>query len=499
MATIGWIKVGAAVDTSQFAAGMTQMAAMTTKFQTGMKITEKAFLATAGLIGSAVDKIALSITNGIAFLGKWSVALFGLATGALLAWTRHTVGGIAEQSKLASRLGMTTESFQKLSYAARLSGIDQEQLTGSLEKMEERLAEVATEGAGPAANALKMMGLDARKLAMMNPADAFLTMTAAIEKLPNAMQRVQVAKEIFGKSGQGMVNLVLQGTDALKAMGVQASASGVALGALDNAKVKEANIAFIQIGAAIEGIGNKIAVGMAPYITAAADQFMKFQNTGTGMGSAITQAIDWISIAIGKMGDAWQDMKLVFLSAQISITEGLISMIKNFPGFAEGMTKVTNALAGTQNSVEDFKRTWLEDLGRMKEAQEKTFGKEGAKTPFSETVRKIKDDIEKAAGERAKFNVDKSNAASGGPAGELTPRLATTSFASASESGTAAAYSARVGAQARLFDSKQNLIAENTGKTAAATERIAIAVESQKMRAGGPVDGIQYREQASGR
>ncbi len=265
----------------------------------------------------------------------------------------------------------------------------------------------------------------------------------------------------------------------------------------DNAKLDEADAAFTKIGQAIGGVANQIAVVLAPYITAASDQFIAFATSGVNMGSRITQAVDWITKAVGALGDAWQEMQLKFMESQIKVSSGVTWMIKNLPGFGHGVgVLLGSGEAKSENSK--FVETWLRDLEVMKTAQEKAFGKEGSKPVFSETLRKFKDDLDKAAGERATFNAKKQGL--GGQAGQsIKPALVKTGFAGAQQAGSSAAYSSILQARARITDSRQDIIAKSSTKTAENTGKMAahLAILAGARTQG--VDGAQFREQVSGR
>ncbi len=458
------------MDTSLFAKGMSQMTSLTQKFESTM-----------GHLKGVLAGVGVS-----------------LGVGALGAWVTGATRAAAASQDTASRIGMTTEAFQKLSYAAKISGVDQETLASSLEKMQERLAEVAIEGSGPAANALKRFGINARDLTAMSPEQAFTTLVGVLEKIPSSFERISVAKSIFGKSGTGMINLAMEGTAALKGMGDEASKLGVALSAVDNAKLAETDDALDRIWMSIQGVANSIAVQLSPYITLVSDQFITWMKSGTTTGSFIAQSIDWIATAIGGVADVLQVVQIGFYSLRSLFDEIVSLMLQGIDKLIQGFGFFYEKITGTHLELTTFFKDWSElmagasknDIGKAMDLM----GKQWAHN----TVRELKNEIELGAQKRAEAGAAKQ-AAFTAPGSPVTAKVATTSFAAAAESGTAAAYSARVGAQARLFDSKQTSIVENTGKTAAATERIAIAVESQKMRAGGPVDGIQYREAVSGR
>ncbi len=440
-----------------------------------------------------------------------------LGAGALAAWVATAIRGGAAAQDTATRVGMTSEAFQKLGYAAKISGVDQEQLAGSLEKMQERLAEVAIEGGGPAADALKRFGLNARDLTTMGTEQAFMKIVGVLEQIPNSMERMKVAKDIFGRSGSGMVNLAMEGTASLKALGAEASAVGYALSSIDNAKLAETDDAFDKIGMSITGISNSIAVELSPYITAVSDQFISWMKTGTTTGSYVAQAVDLVTTAIGFAADGVQVLKTAFFDWQSTVldvlskvTDGIGKVMANLE--AIGTSKVTQLLAPAVSTAwESFgaeQKKALTESSTFFKGWSEELAKESAKSaeksaaawnkPWAHVgVQSLVDKLKLGSQERATFAADKI-AKSVAPGAQVTPKAPTMGFAAAAESGTAAAYSARLGAQARLFDSQQNIIVQNTGKTAAATERIAIAIESQKIRAGGPVDGNQFRAQTSG-
>ncbi len=429
---------------------------------------------------------------------KGALAGVGIAIGvkALSDWIAESIRGVAVAQDVASKVGMTTEAFQKLSYAAKISGVDQDQLATSLERMQERLAEVAIEGGGPAADALKRFGINARDLTTMAPEQAFMRMVGVLEQIPNSMERIKVAKDIFGKSGTGMINLAMEGTESLKKMGIEASAMGVALSAIDNAKLAETDDALDKIWLAISGVANTIAVQLSPYITAASEQFVEWMKNGVTAGSYIAQAMDWVAVSIGAVADVIQVVKIGFYSLSSFFAEMISLMLTGLDKLLKGMDWLYFKLKGIHLESITIVKDWA-DIAHAASQTNMGIAQDLAKKWAHTSVRELKDEITTSFQKRAEAGAAKQ-AAFVQSGAQVTAKAPTMGFAAAAESGTAAAYSARLGAQARLFDSQQNIIVQNTGKTAAATERIAIAIESQKIRAGGPVDGVQFREQAAG-
>ena len=278
----------------------------------------------------------------------------------LINWVRGAGEAVTETRTLGERVGVTAEAMGKLQYAARLSHIDGEQLTNSLEKMNHKLGEVAITGEGPAADALKRFGLSARTLASMGTEKAFFTLVDVIGKIQNPMERAAVAMDLFGKGGQPIINMAAKGSDALKAMGVEALATGARFNSIDAEKVAEADTAMVRIGESIGGIGNQIAVQLAPFITAVADQMNTWMTSGTKAGDRMAQAIDWVTAAFGGVYDivqmlqsAWHVMQAGFNEAIAGVLDGINIVVHAFDVLYEKVTGVKSALGESVDAMAD--------------------------------------------------------------------------------------------------------------------------------------------------
>jgi hypothetical protein len=275
VATLGWLKIGVSTDTSQFAKGM--------------KTAESAL---GGL------KSAAMMVGGA--LGV------GLSVAGITAFVKSSMSAIGETKGLATILGMSSEGFGRLSGAARLAGVDQETFAHSLEKMNEKLGDVATTGEGPAADALRRFGISAKSLVNAGPEKAFEQLLGVLAKIENPMERASVAVDLFGKSGQSIIKMAAKGSGGIAGMAADAGKLGVALSDVDVAKVGAANVALNRVQMAVEGIGNSLAVTLAPYIKTAADGLANF---GISVVSAFNSARPALSAffegAIGWADTLW--------------------------------------------------------------------------------------------------------------------------------------------------------------------------------------------------
>ena len=442
MATIGWIKMGITTDTSQFKKGLDTAASSTQTFQNSLlKIAGAFAVFEAGK--SAIDKVASSIR------------------------------GIADTADLAGQIGLTSEAFTKLSYAAKLSGIDQDALATSLEQMQKRLGEVATTGAGPAADALKRFGLDAKNLAMSGAEKSLDATLEVLRNIQNPAERAAVAMDLFGKSGIKMISLAGAGASGLKEMGAEASKVGFALSAIDSAKVEEADDALDKMGMAVQGVWNTLAVKLSPFLTAGIEQLLDWGQTGAQAASHIAQSMGWVLDGIGLAVDGVNVLKTAFHSINMVVAEMTAYFLEGIDKILAGVDYVAKQFGQSSNLsgsmtewAKSFRAVAVEEL----DAAQSAFNRIGK---GAQTVRTLVDDIERKSTDRAKTAADKAaQLAMPGAIGGIAAKDTGPKFAGAAELGSKESYSTIARSRGIGGEGNTTKIAGSTERTAKGVDRL---------------------------
>jgi hypothetical protein len=341
------------------------------------------------------------------------------------------------------------------------------------------------EGAGPAADALKRFGISAQSLAAMGPEKAFAVLLAMMGKIENPMERSKVAMDLFGKSGQGMINLVARGGPELKAMGDEASRLGFALNAVDVAKTVAAEEAMIHLSAASTGFANLLVTQIAPYIELVIEKYTDWAYQGTksadfisrGMG-IVQQAIGYVLDAVNILGAGFYGFRSIVDTVIAANAAGFELLLSGIQMVLQGVASIAGtvsasaaaAIEGISSKIDTFKGGVTAFKEEMDKASQVDFRKSVA--AFNDigkggaTVKKIMDDIQKDATDRAKIAAKKG--ADFINPGDITPKHQDIKLASAAESGTKEAYSAILASKGMQSNAQQT-IAINTKTTADAT------------------------------
>jgi len=158
---------------------------------------------------ASFDKVSGAMKVGL-------LAVSSAAAGAVLGLSKLTsesMKSLDALGKTSDKLGIATEKLASLHVQAELAGVSSNTLDTALQRMTRRLSEAA-KGGGPAADAIKELGLNSQKLARMKPDEALREIAAAMGNVKNQSDKVRLAFKLFDSEGVNLINMLKGGTAA---------------------------------------------------------------------------------------------------------------------------------------------------------------------------------------------------------------------------------------------------------------------------------------------
>ncbi|MGE0283318.1 MAG: hypothetical protein AB7F09_15810 [Parvibaculaceae bacterium] len=238
---IGALRVNLSADTAEFKRGLTEAERM------------------ADRVGKA---LSTSMKAGALAMSAGATA----AATALIGLTKASFETISSQVDLASRVGASVAAIQVLEHAAQLAGASQQALATSLGTLNARLGEAAREGAGPAYEALQRLGLSARELSEMDADERIKALSDRMAELGLNTQAQADTLRDLGIRQQEIIGLFQEGSQAIDHARQELKGWGVLLSDVDARRVEEASDSWSKLGTVLQGVGNQVAVGLAPAI-----------------------------------------------------------------------------------------------------------------------------------------------------------------------------------------------------------------------------------------
>lgn len=329
-------------------------------------------------------------------------AIAGAAV-ALIALTRNSQNTVDAQYKLAERLDATVIGIQTLTYAADLAGIGLEQMTKSADMLNRKLGEAMRDTMSPAADAFKRLGLSARELSSMDADQRFAIIADRIKAMGlNGAQTADVLRQM-GIRGAEFSNLMRKGGEDIRNARKDIVDFGVAVSDIDAKKIEIANDSMTTLGLIARGVGNQIAVALAPAIQAAAEALGDASRNTGGFKGAIQTATD---LAIRGFGMLRREIYLTRIGVDEAISD-ILNLWDKLAGMIPRAIEVVTGISQQKLGFEPINKSF----GKLRETLEKP--------PSPEEWEKWWNTQKQKANDAAKAAIEAQKELGKGPKGEV--------------------------------------------------------------------------------
>lgn len=329
-------------------------------------------------VNKRVDETSRNMANIGEAMAK-AASVMATATAAVVAGmvyiTKQTSDAVDAQAELATALRTSYNSLTNLGLIGKVVGVDVSTMNTSVMKLNDSIADLARGGTGDAAKKLRELGLTAEQLSALDADQRIATIAERIKEVVPAAQQAAFAVDILGRTaGQALLQI-----DSAKVAdaATQAERFGVALSDMEVQKIAQVADSMDTINLAMGGIGNSVALSMAPIfaetarqITGAADAMEGFRNVGIGVRSVLVNIValvadvaDVISLPFRAAG---YTIETVFANIFAAITRtytNLIHGINAIPGInLDAHEKAAGRLAKSAETAAGLAGKRLSDL-----------------------------------------------------------------------------------------------------------------------------------------
>ncbi len=214
-------------------------------------------------------KAAARVGKSFAVFGKETLKLggvTGVAAGGLFALVKATATFGDNLAKVKERLGLGIEWLQKHRWAAERADIATSTFDMAMQRFVRRTAEAAA-GTGVAKDALEAMGVSLKDNAgnMRSSEDLLADVADGMAKIKDPAVRVRIAFALFDSEGVKMVNMLKNGSAAMKAQADEAAKLGLITE--EQARMSEKfNDNLSRLWRVIKHTGFAIANELMPYM-----------------------------------------------------------------------------------------------------------------------------------------------------------------------------------------------------------------------------------------
>jgi len=218
--------------------------------------------------GAKRSRTALKeIKQDTAALAKQLAVLGGSAYAfkQVVDWTARIAREINDVGEASQRLNMTTQSLSRLQYAARITGMQTQEMNHYLEFLQRKLGEAAL-GSNATEAAFTKMGLSATKLANIPMDQALSAIARGLASVNSSAERAAIATQLFGRDSGQMVDLLDKGGATLAKLAAEAEKYGAVIRPDQVITAKEYAESVNRVTEAFSSLGRNIAEGLFPVL-----------------------------------------------------------------------------------------------------------------------------------------------------------------------------------------------------------------------------------------
>lgn len=179
--------------------------------------------------------------------------------------------------KMAARVGLSAETLQEWSFAAKHAGASPEALEDGLKDLSKHMAEIASgsDTTSSAATLFKTLGIAVKDAGgKIRPvAEVFEEFADAIKRNEDPALRTRMAMAALGEGGRSLIPMMSAGSEGLREMSKQARDLGLVMSSEDVTAAANLTDHLDDMRAVIGSVGTTIGAKLAPVVVRLSDQF----------------------------------------------------------------------------------------------------------------------------------------------------------------------------------------------------------------------------------
>lgn len=302
-------------------------------------------------LAQAADSSETFATKARAGLNAVGTALGAVGVAAAAGLSVLVSSGMAsaqEIKNLSAVANASASDFQAMAYAARSVGVEQDKLADILKDVNDRIGDFVTTGGGPMADFFERIaprvGVTVEQFQKLSGPDALGLYVSSLEKANLSQQEMTFFMEAMASDSTRLIPLLKGNAEGLREMSDEARRLGVVTSDLDIAKIEAARASMATASAVSDAFNRQLATEAAPAIEAIAEGFKGWAQEMGGFDKVARSTIDGVATGAGFVADVFRGWQIII--------QGNITLLRTL--FAEATSGLATLSRGTEQWRDEF-------------------------------------------------------------------------------------------------------------------------------------------------
>ena len=174
----------------------------------------------------------------------------------------RAIDSVSDLKDMSTALGVSAQNLKYLQQSAALAGVGADELNAALVRMNNNIGTALLQKTGPAAVALKNLGINMTALKAASPDKQFQMIAKELSQIPDVATRSALAIDLLGKQGPRLIAAAAAMDDIRR----RTEELGIALTDLDVEMIDKAGDKMDELKGIITAGVQKAVAGLSPYI-----------------------------------------------------------------------------------------------------------------------------------------------------------------------------------------------------------------------------------------
>jgi lambda family phage tail tape measure protein len=319
-----------------------------------------------------IEKRAYEFGEKIGDVFKTAAAAIGIGftVDKFVESLKESINTMDDLSKAAQRVGTSTESFSGLSYAASLADVSIEDLQATLGKLTKSQA-AALDANSKQAKIFDALGISVKNAdgTLRDSTDVIRDFADRFEELHGSPEAIAAGFQIFGKSFQGIIPLLKDGSAGINEAVEEASQLNQVIGTETGEAAEAFNDNLTRLQAAVHGVFNEVASNLLPVLEDWTNQLVDTAKAGNNVkdtGDQVTQVIESLSVVVAAAAIVWDTFRGAIQAAanmaagSLDTFQGIGKVIAHTvtfgqvgPTYKDAFNQIKNAGDATAHGIAD--------------------------------------------------------------------------------------------------------------------------------------------------
>jgi len=253
----------------------------------------------------------------------------------------ETIERMDRLSKTAEKVGLPTEEFSKLNYAASLADVSTDSLEKSLGKLIKSQA-AAINTTSQQAKIFDALGISVKNSdgTLRSSSDVLGQFADRFKALKGSPEAIAAGMALFGRNFQEIIPLLQEGSEGLHKAGEEATALGIVLDERTGKAAELVDDNFKRLHTAVQGLWQGTATQLLPTLVQVTNQFVELVRNGD-LASHMASVLGAVfSAGVGILHGYENAVQRVSIAIQglVGLSDGMREMVRNIQtlGIAEG-------------------------------------------------------------------------------------------------------------------------------------------------------------------